>query len=91
MGHFGYGLYCDLQIPDGRWTCRVALGVDASASLRGLRYVCLVLVSALCAFVRVRMCAGVRASVYCRVLCQGACLDVCRLLAVLALCTRACR
>ena len=41
MGHFGYGLYCDLQIPDGRWTCRIALGldagVDAYSSLRGYR------------------------------------------------------
>ena len=41
MGHFGYGLYCDLQIPDGRWTCRIALGVDAGvdaySSPRGYR------------------------------------------------------
>ena len=29
-GHFGYGLYCDLQIPDGRWTCTMTVSIEGS-------------------------------------------------------------
>ena len=54
MGHFGYGLYCDLEIADGRWTCRVALGVDGVSSYRGLRsaFVFAVSVSVSCVCLR---------------------------------------
>jgi hypothetical protein len=30
-GHFGYGLFCDLEIPAGMWTCTMAVGLEGSS------------------------------------------------------------